>query len=203
MRVMIIVPAFAESQQRNPPTVAGVFAGFESPSPPHVRCGVDQPGRMECQRHAQKDSPQHDAPTAKNQQRHRQNNQWNIIEAIEQNVISVCNQVRGISLKRGLIVILRGSPQDPTHMRPPPTIPRCMRIAHSIRVRMMNAMCRDPLNRSTFERQRSADNQKILDRLWYAVATMSEEPMKAHPNAAATDPIQNYSADERRPAKEK
>ena len=100
-------------------------------------------------------------------------------------------------------MILRSAAQDPTHVRPPAAIARCMWVAVSIRMRMMNAMCSDPLNGSAFERQRSTDNQKIFDWLWYPVSAMSEEPMKAHPYAAATDPIQNYSTDERRPAKEK
>ena len=87
-------------------------------------------------------------------------------------------------------MILCRAAQDPTDVRPPAAIARRMGVAVSIRVRMMNAMCGDPLNRAAFERQRAADNQKIFDWLWYAVSAMSEESMKAHPNAeTATHPV--------------
>lgn len=203
MRVMVVVPALAKGEQGHPPTVARVFAGLEASPAPHMRGRVHQPGRVQPDRYSHKDSPQQDTPTAEREHQDSENNQRHVIETVEQNVESIFDQVGRISLEGRLIMILCGATQDPTHVRPPAAIARRVRIAVSIRMRMMNAMCGDPLNGSAFERQRSTDNQKIFDWLWHAVSAMSEESMKAHPNAAAPDPIQNYSADERRPAKEK
>ena len=101
-------------------------------------------------------------------------------------------------------MILRSTAQDPTDVRPPAAVARRVWVAVSIRVRMMNPMRGDPLNGSAFERQRSADDQEVLDWLWYAVAAMSDKPMKAHPNAkTAADPVQNQGGNHPRPAKEK
>ena len=203
MRMMVVVPALAKSEQGYPPTVARVFTGVEAFLAPHMSGRVHQPRRVEPERHPHKDSPEQDTPTAEGEHQDGKNDQWHVIETVEQNIESIFDQVGRISLEGRLIMILCSAAQDPTHVRPPAAIARCMWIAVSIRMRMMNAMCSDPLNRSAFEGQRSTDNQKIFDWLWYAIPAMSEEPMKAHPYAAATNPIENYSADERRPAKEK
>lgn len=46
-------------KQRNPPVVVRIVAGFEGTLPTHVRCRVDQPGRMQTKRRAEEDTPQH------------------------------------------------------------------------------------------------------------------------------------------------
>ena len=203
MRMMVVVPALAKGEQGDPPTVARIFAGFKAPPAPHMRGRVHQPGRVQPDRYPHKDSPQQDTPTAEGEHQDGEHDQWHVIETVEQNVESIFDQVGRVSLEGRLIMILGSATQDPTHVRPPAAIARRVWIAVSIRMRMMNAMCSDPLNGSAFEGQRSADNQKIFDWLGHAVSAMCEEPMKAHPNAAATDPIQNYRADKRGPAKEK
>ena len=64
MRVMVIVPAFAERNQRYPPVVARIVVGGKPPRAPHVRRRVDQPGGVQ---------PEHDAqgrcPTAPSKSR--------------------------------------------------------------------------------------------------------------------------------------
>jgi len=47
MRMMVVVPAFAERNQRHPPVVARIIAGVEPAPAPHVRRGVDQPSGMQ------------------------------------------------------------------------------------------------------------------------------------------------------------
>src|ERR1700674_4645301 len=43
MRVVVVVPAFAERDQRNPPAIAGIIAGFKAAVAPQVRGRIDQP----------------------------------------------------------------------------------------------------------------------------------------------------------------
>ena len=46
---------------------------------------------------------------------------------------------------------VRGAAQNPTDMRPPATIARRMRVAGLVSMRVMDAMRRNPLNRTTFD----------------------------------------------------
>src|SRR5215472_7998990 len=90
------------------------------------------------------------------------------------------------------IVILSRAAQDPTDVRPPTTVTRRVRIAHSICVRMVDAMGHHPLNRPTFKRQRATSYQKIFDQLWHAVSAMRDETMISHAYAeAASHPVKD------------
>src|SRR3989475_3466199 len=89
-------------------------------------------------------------------------------------------------------------------MRPPATIARRMRVAGLIRMRMMDAMRRNPLNRATFDRQHATGHEEIFSQFRHFVTTMSDKPMKAHADAkTAGNPVKNDCADHRRPAPEK
>src|SRR6266852_9609097 len=59
MSVVVIVPALAESNERNPPVVAGVISCGEPAPAPHMCSGVDQPGGVQTENHANEDAPQH------------------------------------------------------------------------------------------------------------------------------------------------
>ena len=64
MGVVIVVPAFAEGDQRDPPVIAGIVARVEAARAPHVRDGVDQPGGVQADDDAQADAPQHQRKAA-------------------------------------------------------------------------------------------------------------------------------------------
>ena len=68
--VMIVVPAFAEGQDRHPETVRGVVAGHEALRTPHVRRGVHQPGGVQPKHGADKRAPQQVGPPAEDEQKH-------------------------------------------------------------------------------------------------------------------------------------
>ena len=67
-RVMIVVPAFAERQDRDPETVRGVIAGQEALRPPHVRGGVYQPGGVQAENGPEENAPHQIGQSAKDQQ---------------------------------------------------------------------------------------------------------------------------------------
>ncbi len=92
--------------------------------------------------------------------------------------------------------MLRVAAHNPTDMCPPTAVSRCMRIADAVRMGVVNAVRRDPLDRAAFERQRPAANQKIFDELWHFVAAMSDEPVEPHTYAqAAGDPVKDHRRD--------
>src|SRR5208283_4322291 len=59
--MVIVVPAFAAGEERDPPTVAGVVAGLKPPRAPHVGGGVDEPGGVQADGNAKKDAPKQKA----------------------------------------------------------------------------------------------------------------------------------------------
>ena len=69
---------------------------------------------------------------------------------------------------------------------------------------MVNAVCGDPENRSTFERQRRAPGKEILHPLRSLVSAMGQQAVIAHTDAkAARYPPQENSDEECRPGEEK
>ena len=69
VRVVVVVPALAERQQRHPPGVARVVLGREAAAAPHVRRRVHQPGRVQADDDAQEDRPVDHRPAADREQR--------------------------------------------------------------------------------------------------------------------------------------
>ena len=204
MRVMVVVPSFAKRQQRDPPTVARIVAGFEPRLPPQMRGGIDQPGSVEGQGQTEEYSPQHYAPTSEHKEHQPQHDQRDVIEAVKPDVVAILDQIRSVALDRGVIVIMRGAAQNPTDVRPPAAIARRMRVAGLVSVRMMDAMRRNPLNRATLDRQHAAGYEEIFDQFRHFVTTMSDQPVKAHADTkTAGHPVKNDCADHRRPAPEK
>ena len=53
MGVVVVVPALAAGEQRDPPTVAGVVVSFKAAAAPHVGCGVDEPGGVQAKGYAE------------------------------------------------------------------------------------------------------------------------------------------------------
>jgi hypothetical protein len=76
-------------------------------------------------------------------------------------------------------------------------------IAFLVRELMMNAMRSYPEDRSTFESERGAQRQKILNPLWSFVAAMGEQPVIAHPYTQASGyPPEANCEEESLPGKE-
>src|ERR1700746_3200025 len=69
---MIVVPALTKREQRYPQAVPGIIAGTKTPSSPHVGGGVDQPGGVEPDDRAEKDTPQDVTPSADGKQQNCQ-----------------------------------------------------------------------------------------------------------------------------------
>src|SRR6185369_88803 len=103
-------------------------------------------------------------------------------------------------------MILCGAPQYPTDMCPPATMTWRMRVARAIGVRMMDAVSHQPLNGTTFERQRAAGYEKVFNQFRYFVTAVGYEPVIAHADTKTTaDPVKHDSGDrseERRVGKE-
>ena len=72
MRVVIVVPAFAERDQRHPPGIARIVAGFKAPRSPHVRGRIYQPRGMQPDHRPQENAPKDHRPAADRKQQPRE-----------------------------------------------------------------------------------------------------------------------------------
>ena len=88
--------------------------------------------------------------------------------------------------------------EDPAHVRPERALTRRVRIAFLIRLLMMDAMRRDPEDRSAFERERAADREEVLDELGGLVAAVREQPVIRHADAEhAAGVVENQRGEHR------
>src|SRR5687767_10277724 len=88
--------------------------------------------------------------------------------------------------------------EDPSHMCPEGALTRRVRVAFLIRLLMMDAMRRDPEDRSALERERAANREEVLDELRRSVAAMCEQPVIRHPDAEhAARVIENQCGEHR------
>ena len=94
----------------------------------------------------------------------------------------VFGQVRDIAGQRGGVVVHGFAGENPAHVGPPFAINRRMRIAFLVRKLMMNAVGRDPENRSAFKGQCCANGQEILDPLRSLVAAVGQQSVIRHPD---------------------
>src|SRR4029077_20795114 len=83
-------------------------------------------------------------------------------------------EIGHVAGKRAGVLMQALTHQDPSHVGPPFAIEWGVGIAFFIRELMMNAMCRNPENRSTFERKSGADGQEIFHPLRSFVSPMSQ-----------------------------
>lgn len=156
----------------------------------------------ECQ--TDKDAPQHYGPTANNEQYYTQQDWWDEEEPIKQNVIAISYEVGSVAFDRGLVMVLRGAPQDPADVRPESPISWRVWIVTAVCVRVMNAMGHGPLDWSTLGRQRSTRHQKIFQQLWDLICTVRNQAMKTHSDTeTAGNPVQNHHGEYCRPTPEK
>src|SRR5436309_3479160 len=79
MRMMIVVPPFPKTQQRDEPVVARSVTGSKPPRTPKMRKRVDHPGSMQPHGYTEEHSPQQKWHPSTRQQRNRQDDQGHVM----------------------------------------------------------------------------------------------------------------------------
>src|SRR5688572_14752362 len=98
-------------------------------------------------------------------------------------------------------MVLRSPTQNPPDVGPPATVPRRVRISLLVGMRVMNPVCGDPLNWTTFQGQRAARYQKVFHDPGHVITTVRQQSMKPHTDAqTAGDPVENDCANDCLPA---
>ena len=190
--VVVVVPALAEGQERDPPAVARVVARREAAAAPHVGRRVHQPRRVQAEDDAEEDAPEHHRPAADGEQDEAEQRQRDVVIAVEPAVERVGGEIGRVLRHQRGVVVVRIAEEDPPHVRPEPAVVRRVRIAVAVGVLVVDAMRRDPENRPALERQRPADGQEVLEGLRRLVAAMGVQPVVAQADAEADgEPVQH------------
>src|SRR5262245_9766875 len=129
MGVMVIVPAFPKGQPGHPPVVARIVTRCEPAASPHVCRGVDQPGRVQTQDHAQAQPPSDIGPPTEGIESETQEDNGPEVEPVETTLNGVSHQVRGIAMQDGWGMLLCPTHQNPAHVSPPAAVARTVWIS--------------------------------------------------------------------------
>src|SRR5437588_2679287 len=179
VRVVVVVPALAECHQGDEQVISRVVSGLEPTRPPHVRRRVDQPSRVQAHNGAQEDGPKEDRPAAEDEKRGPEHDLREIVPARNPDVEATFEQVGRVALDGCAVVLLRRAAENPTDVRPPSPVARAVRVGGSVRVRVVNPVGRDPLDRAAFERERGAEREEIFDPLRRLVAAVRQKSVVA------------------------
>ena len=185
-RVMIVVPALAESKYGNPKTVFGGVVRQEPPRTPHVCRGVYQPSGVQADHDSHKHSPQEKWQSADGEECYATHRERYPVPFADPELKFVLPQVGNIGQEFLGAVVHRFARHNPTHVRPQAAIARRMRIAFFVGVLVMHPMRAHPGERSAFESRGAADGQEIFHPLWRFVAAVSQQAVVAHANAKAS-----------------
>ena len=115
---MIVVPAFAEGEHRNPEAVGRIVGGHESPRAPHVRRGIHEPGGVQAEHGAKENSPQHDGQSAEREQDNRQRRDGHPVPFADPDIKFVFAKVGNVGQKFGRVLVHGLAGNDPAHVRP-------------------------------------------------------------------------------------
>ena len=118
MRVVVVVPAFAEGDHGDPPVVARIVPGVEAALAPQVRGGVDQPRGVPAEYDAHKNRPQHQRPPADGQTDQRHGDRRDPVIVVQPHIIRLPRQIRRV-FRHGARVVVHGlTPDEPADVRP-------------------------------------------------------------------------------------
>src|SRR6476661_5457999 len=93
MRVMIVVPALAGCQERNPPVISGIISGSKSAATPHVRSRIDQPSRVEADDYPEADAPKQEWNTADSEKEQCKDDHGNPMIVVQPHVKAIFRQI--------------------------------------------------------------------------------------------------------------
>ena len=153
---MVVVPALAKRQQRYPEAVPGIISSAKAPSSPHMRSGVDQPGRVEPDYRSKKNAPQNVTPPAYGEKQDGQDRDRHPVPTADPPLETVFAKLRHVGQKLCGILLHGLAGKNPAHVSPEAAIVGRMRITLFVRILVMHAMGCNPEERSAFKGQRAA-----------------------------------------------
>jgi len=200
--MVVVVPSFAVSQDRNPPEVAAVVSGLVVLVSPHVGSRVDEPGHVQDSDHSNANGPNqpgnrqalavdHVADASEccaEDQVDRQE------ELLEEHQAFVFDQVGNPMVCKGFEVAVVGGEGEPEHVSPPRSIVRRVWVPGLIAVGMVLAVVGCPGDRSTFASQNAEEGQRVLNPSGDFESRVGQQVVLSQADAQATvDPVDEHA----------
>ena len=195
MGVVVVVPAFASGEERDPPVVAGVVLGLETTLAPEVRGGVDEPCGVKAYGDAKEGSPENHAEGADEVMAggcegcaecdldEPADDQRDPVIFAEPDVDGVLGEVGGVAAEECGLGVERATGENPAGVGPPRAVVRSVRVAFVVGVLMMDAVGGDPEDGSALECEGAAHGDEVLDPFAGLVAAVREQAMIGHADA--------------------
>src|SRR5664279_4164825 len=167
-----------------------------------VRRAIDRPGDVVGRHKAHENTANDPRPSAQRQQQEAKPDLPPNERLVEEDVKPVLGEIRSKPQlfrfrQAGVVVAVH-----PLHVRPKEPAIDVVRVAFTIRVRVMLAVRRDPIDRTALERKRSQNRYAVFERLYELEAAMCQKPVKAQRDAeGAGQIIERYGCEERAPRK--
>jgi hypothetical protein len=193
--MMVVVPPLAKGYKRQEPVVSGLIPGKESPSANPVGKGIDGKGRMVKNNRTQNKTHNQTRPSADDVSSDPQKDSGQITVAIEPPELGILEEI----LYPGIIVMVAEVPavKDPPHMGiEKPVNPGGMRILGSIRIAMMMAMNRRPVDHPLLGGCLTEESEDKLKEARGLKGAMGKVPVISrgdgkHPDPKKKDPQKN------------
>ncbi|CAD78147.1 hypothetical protein-transmembrane prediction [Rhodopirellula baltica SH 1] len=206
--VVVVVPAFTVSHDRDQPVIAAIVGGFVVLVAPHVRCTVDHPSRMQNSDQADEHAPnQHrdaEFPTAESIADAEQGKRSNDVNWQEQHVKGshrwVFVQVRNPTSQISVAVTVVRVESEPENVTPNSTVVRRVRITFEVTVCVVFSVVGDPIKRRSFSGKTANGSERVSHPVVSLHASVGQQAVIAEANPeAASDPVQHQSGDQSGP----
>ena len=153
MRMVVVVPAFAEGHQSDPPVVARIVARANR-RVPHIWV-AEFTSQVACSRPRLAGKPPHKTigrpPTRK--ERPPSTTVRHPVIVVQPDIEIVLRQIGRVLAHQPRVVVLGFAEQNPADVRPARAVTRRVRIARLVGFLMVNPVRRHPENRAALERQ--------------------------------------------------
>src|SRR5215467_8401951 len=133
MGMVIVVPAFAEGEERNPPAVGREIPRGKAPRAPAVGRRIHQPCRVQAKYGAQESSDKEKRQAADGVQEDKDGNRCKIVILRNPHMKSGLGEIRNIAGKGLRILVKALARENPSHVRPPFAVVGRMWVAFLIR----------------------------------------------------------------------
>jgi len=194
MGVVVVVPAFAAGEDRDPPVIAGVVFGLEAALTPEVGSRIDEPGGVEADGDAEEGSPEHHADGSDHAVAGRQSSteselqesghdERHVVVLRQPDVDAVAREVRSVTAEERGLGVESATGKNPTGVSPPGSIVGGVGIACLVGVLMMDAVGSYPEDGPAFEGEAATSGDEVLQPTRCLVAAMGEQAVVGHANA--------------------
>ena len=205
-RVVVVVPALAEREQRQPEHVGRVVVDVEPARAEEVADRVDRPGDV-----VQREDPHRPAPQRGRQRagERRRRSGSRAPAGISEARSSTQSAERAVDEPHAAVLVevarvarvlgLAGRVEQPAHVRVPEAGDRALdaaavpvrrvRVAVLVGVRVVLAVVGDPRHDRPLHGHRAEDRERVLDRLERLERAVREQPVEAERHAVAADHV--------------